>query len=233
MTSHISQIIKQEQLFPILHFQKQQLHFFAENIVTMANDVKSLLKLGCQIMEKPEDYANTGSKLSRETRTKIAQLEDINEESIIKLLATQRPLETDFRLLVISLKINNDIHRMSNQAGNIVDGFLRLRQLPSEDFKASYYKMIEAVNTMINDTMSAYTNIDKTLAEKVMKRDDKVDSLNLSLIRQLIELAEQYPEEADACIKQVLIIRNLERIGDFCNNIADQVVSYSKGCMIS
>ncbi len=229
--SNITQQISRLKIVPSKHFQDQQLDEFIGRILAMLANVRMLMKMGRNIIEDKTD-AEELAKKAKELRHSTIAAQDSNVETIVRLLALQQPLETDFRLLVSGLKISNDIQRMSNQARNIVDGFIRMKGNPEDDIRDNFHKMFDVVDTMLTGSISAFLTIDLAMAEKVVQRDDKVDSLNLSLIRYLVHRAEQLPEEADSYITQVLIIRNLERIGDFCTNVAEEVISYAKGAII-
>ena len=212
-------------------FDDQQLRSFLERVIGISSDIRAQLALGQKILEKRKTHEEIAQS-SRELRQRIVHSHEINEEHIVKLMATHRPLETDFRLLVSALKISNDLNRMGNQSSNVVGGFLRLKNSPEPRFKELFCQMIEAVDLMIRNALVAFSSINQELAELVVAQDDNIDAMNLSLIHALVKRTEEAPEEADSCITQVLITRNLERIGDLCTNIADEVISYAKGCMI-
>lgn len=56
--------------------------------------------------------------------------------------------------------------------------------------------------------------------------DLRVDELNRAAMPIIAEHLKLVPERAIECLNLVSIIRRLERIGDHCNNIAEDIVFY-------
>lgn len=225
MSPHKKQLTMPESLS---RFAEQDLRIYVERVLAMTHDIRALLGLSAQTNSSTEEKDQCKAH-ANELRKNIVKSHGINEENIVKILATHRPLETDFRLLIAALKINTDLCRMSNQAMNVVSGYLRLRTTPDNEDINALAKMTQTVDDMIRITLSAFININETEAQQVIARDDIVDKMNLKLIRRLVQRAEDLPQEADTCITLVLITRNIERIGDLCTTIAEEVLSYSKG----
>jgi phosphate transport system protein len=62
--------------------------------------------------------------------------------------------------------------------------------------------------------------------------DDEVDDLNKKIIDKLVGHLRVNAEDANACVALLLITRNLERIGDLCTNIAEDVIYYIEGKIV-
>ena len=60
----------------------------------------------------------------------------------------------------------------------------------------------------------------------VFNKDNRVDELNHAAVPIIAEYLQQFPERAIECLNLISIIRRLERIGDHCNNIAEEIVFY-------
>ncbi|MBX7245721.1 MAG: phosphate signaling complex protein PhoU [Candidatus Sumerlaeaceae bacterium] len=154
------------------------------------------------------------------------------DELVLKLMALQQPMAIDLRFLVTALKINNDLERMGDQAVNIAHGIIILNQKKQSEYLIDFTRMESVVQEMVRDCIEAFTTGNVELARRVCDRDDEVDEMNRSFIRRLVDHVRTHPEDADRCISLVLITRNLERIGDLCTNIAEDVVYYIEGRII-
>lgn len=158
------------------------------------------------------------------------------DELIMKLLALQQPMAVDLRFLITALKMNNDLERMGDQAGNIAQNIVYLQEHAGMDQSAplpvDFSPMAEAVQGMVRDCLGSFATGDVALATSLRSRDTRVDELNRAITRQLAAHLHAHPEDAERCVSALLIARNFERIGDLCTNIAEDVVYYIEGKVI-
>lgn len=164
----------------------------------------------------------------------VDRLEVEIDELVLKLLALQQPMAIDLRFLITALKINNDLERMGDQAVNVAQNCLLLQSvdLTKMDMFEDFEKMETVVNQMVQETIDAYTKGDVALARIVIERDDEVDDLNRHIIGKLVSHLRGNADDADTCVALLLITRNLERIGDLCTNIAEDVIYYIEGKIV-
>ena len=86
--------------------------------------------------------------------------------------------------------------------------------------------MIGLVDEQLSITANALLQCDPTLAQQVLKWDDKVDALELAVDEQYeLVLALQQPVAVDLrfLIASTKMNKDLERIGDQCKNIAKAI----------
>lgn len=164
----------------------------------------------------------------------VDRLEVEIDELVLKLLALQQPMAIDLRFLITALKINNDLERMGDQAVNIAENCLLLKSmdLTKMDMFEDFKNMEKAVMQMVQETIDAYTSGDVDLSHGVIEGDDKVDDLNRLIIGKLVSHLRENADDADTCVALLLITRNLERIGDLCTNIAEDVIYYIEGKIV-
>ncbi len=151
------------------------------------------------------------------------------DELVINLLALRQPMATDLRFIITALKLNNELERMGDQATNIAQGVLLLQSEPDANQVVDLGPMEDVVQEMVRGCLDAYTQRNSDLARAVCKKDEVVDQMNSDIIAKLASFAQANPQHANRCISLVLITRNLERIGDLCTNIAEDVVYYIEG----
>jgi phosphate transport system protein len=90
-------------------------------------------------------------------------------------------------------------------------------------------KMASLVQSMLLRCLDAFVNGDDTLARSVLLADDEVDQLRDAVYNELLATMQRDPGVVPAAIDLIFIARNLERIGDHCTNIAEDVVFLIKG----
>ena len=105
----------------------------------------------------------------READCEIDDLEVELEEDCLKLLALYQPVASDLRYLIATLKINNDVERIGDLAGNIAS---RARALTKfADVKCPYDlgKLTFLVQKMFKDAMISLVEQSVEKARKVLE----------------------------------------------------------------
>ena len=181
--------------------------------------------------------SNDNKDLARETvqdDERVDRLEVEIDELVLKLLALQQPMAIDLRFLITALKINNDLERMGDQATNIAQSVIHMESVDLKrlDTSHDFENMERSVLEMVQKTIDAFTTGNVEMARSVIGQDDEVDDLNKLIIDKLVDHLRGNPTDADQCIALLLITRNLERIGDLCTNIAEDVIYYIEGKII-
>lgn len=100
-------------------------------------------------------------------------------------------------------------------------------QASIRELKSDIVKMFDEVEDLINKAITALVNKDTKLAREVIKLDDNIDKLMFDIEDKVIELiALQQPMAKDLRIIFSIskMITDIERVGDFCVNIAKEVI---------
>ena len=212
--------------------------YFEENYSMLKHKLVEMGGLVQQVVSSSIKALSTSDlDLARETiqdDEHVDRLEVEIDELVLKLLALQQPMAIDLRFLITALKINNDLERMGDQATNIAQNVILLKSvdLKQIDTHHDFESMEQSVMEMVQKTIDAFTSGDVELARGVIAQDDEVDNLNTRIIDKLVKHLRTNPSDADSCIALLLITRNLERIGDLCTNIAEDVIYYIEGKIV-
>ncbi len=145
------------------------------------------------------------------------------EESSLRILATQNPMAIDLRRVVASIHLAVELERIGDHAS----GISRIvKRMATEDEIISLYKLPKMANRarkMLREGLDAFINQDVELAQKMVKRDEKMDRQYQSFFRETLMTMQD-----DAYIRRATFLlwvsHNLERIGDRATNIAERVV---------
>ena len=92
--------------------------------------------------------------------------------------------------------------------------------------KTGIKEMLDIVKAMMLQAENALIEEKSSEAIAVFNKDNRVDELNHAAVPIIAEYLQQFPERAIECLNLISIIRRLERIGDHCNNIAEEIVFY-------
>ncbi len=148
---------------------------------------------------------------------------EIDDRSF-KLLALHQPMAVDLRAIVSAVKINTDLERVGDLAINIAEAAGRYLQHPPVKELIDIPRMALIAQNMLRDALDAFVRRDIPLAERVLDRDDELDSLKTQVFRELIAHMIRDGLTIEPGLDLVLISRHLERIGDHATNIAEDVI---------
>jgi phosphate transport system protein len=163
------------------------------------------------------------------TEPRINEMEILIDEHAIQILRQGNLLDTDVRLIVATLKINNDLERMGDLAVNLSERAISLAGMGEVETPAELEPMITAVRAMVSKCLGAliYRNVD--LAQQVLESDDVVDQYRDQVFEGLLAGMTQNPALAAPNLHFVLASRHLERIADHATNIAEDVLFWVRG----
>jgi phosphate transport system protein len=129
-------------------------------------------------------------------------------------------------------KINNDLERIGDHAGNIAESGLFLIERPEVKPLIDIPKMAENSTKMLKDSVDSFINEDALLAKSVCEHDSLVDRLLEQIIKELIAFMIQDPLTIERSIQLIRVARNFERIADLSTNICEDVIYMVEGRVI-
>jgi phosphate transport system protein len=158
------------------------------------------------------------------------------ESDCIDLFALQQPVAGDLRFVAASFKILTDLERIADLAANlgsyVVD--LRTDSLPEVEL----VDIGQLAGDMLEDALSAFVTGDPDRCHHVAERDDELDArCERAADRIIRDLVERDPlvsgVDTERLLAQVhrllLMIRDLERVGDHAVNIAARTLYMVEG----
>jgi len=163
------------------------------------------------------------------TEPRINEMEMVIDEHAIRLLGHGNLPDSDVRLIVATLKINNDLERMGDLAVNLAERAISLSTMSDVQTPAELEPMTAAVRSMVTKCLGAliYENVD--LATQVLESDDIVDQFRDRVFEALLAGIAVDSAQAAPNLQFVLASRNLERIADHATNIAEDVLFWVRG----
>ena len=163
-----------------------------------------------------------------ENEARIDRMEVAIDDSAVSFFALNQPTACDMRRLAATIKINNDLERMSDLAAHIAERALSL--IPQDPLPLREIPELARLATaMVHDSLDALVRQDAELAERVVLADDEVDRLRDKLYGALIGSMEQNAAAVSPAIHLLFIVRHLERIADHATNIGEDVLYYLRG----
>jgi phosphate transport system protein len=146
-------------------------------------------------------------------------------QSILTLLATQAPVATDLRLISALLHVMKCMERMGDQCVNVAKLIPIVGHDPPADERIvrDLTAMGKQVRTQLSQAKRAFAERDVEMARDLVRQDDVVDNLNKEIFRIAIEIGDDH-DRREWAMTMILAARAVERIGDNCVDIGEQVV---------
>ena len=166
------------------------------------------LELAKEIIEKDNKVDKYDNKID-----KICQ----------KIFALTQPVAMDLRLIMSSLTINNNLERIGDIATNIAEYILMIKKKPAFYNQSKLEEMFTVAKQMLKDSIDSYINGDETLAKSVIEADNHLDKLNFDNHQIFIEIMKQNKDNIEPAVALLVMSRQIERLGDHCTNIAEDV----------
>ncbi len=162
-----------------------------------------------------------------DTNLDVLEVEIDNE--CIRILVTRQPAAGHLRFVLAMLKINTDLERIGDLAGNIAKEAIKLDGKPALKPLVDIPRMAEICIDMIREAFAAITERDSNRAREVIGRDREIDLLNTQVYRELFTFMAEDPHTISQSMGLIMVAKALERIGDHATNIAERAIYYIEG----
>lgn len=165
--------------------------------------------------------------LLREPRVNAFELKiDSDVEDLISLY---NPMNIHLRFLIAVLKINTNLERIGDFAygiaGEVVHGKRVIDGDLIKDLRLN--DMVDAALSMLKKSGVAFETESAALAKEIIKIDDVIDEIDDKSNDALVNYIK---ENKDVSLYDILSlhssIKRLERLGDHCTNISEEVVFF-------
>ena len=192
-------------------------------------DLKVQLVEMCRLTEQMIQNAITAlinrdrelGKSIGEADKRVDEYEMAIEKKCMRILLKQQPVAKDFREVSTALKMITDMERIGDQAADIGD---LVYTMPGEAYIKNLTHitaMGELAVKMVRESVESFIRNDEKLADEIIRADDNMDDLFLSVKNELVALIGQDAKNGDQAIELMMIAKYLERIGDHAVNVAE------------
>jgi phosphate transport system protein len=145
------------------------------------------------------------------------------------IIALHQPVAIDLRFVLAVFKINSNLERIADFAYGISrvlianpTVILDAELITNTDLRV----MIEQVNKMLTQGLDAFENEKPDFAAAIFSEDYQVDEINNNAVHIIAAYIQKNPDRAFECLQLMSVFRRMERIGDHCSNIAEEIFFY-------
>lgn len=204
-----------------------------KELTALKEQVGEMWQLVLSQLEKSKQAYLTGDielareVASREKRVNTFELKiDCDCENFIALFA---PVAVDLRLVLSLIKISGTLERIGDFADGIArhvisDACSKLADALKEELKIEI--MFDTVISMLSDSFVTLESENTKLSGRILRKDEEVDTLYRESVGILTRQIEKNPAQGYCILETLLVLRKIERIGDHCSNIVEEIVFY-------
>lgn len=196
-----------------------------EQVLTMASIARKNLGSAMRgLLERDTDLCNSA----------IAADQDVNElEKSIDRLGMQvllrfQPTAHDLRQVMGTIRVANNLERISDQASSIAKRARNINNLP----EIAEINLIQPVYHLcarnLEASIQAFTDEDPDAAARARLLDKELDAAEKSLDQALLHVMEQKRAPLESYLHLIFVARFLERVGDHCKNICEDTIFIAK-----
>lgn len=196
-----------------------------------------LLRLGGLVEQQVSDALDSFLLNNVEQAQEVLALEvDVDnlekhiDEECARVLALRQPAAIDLRTIIAVSKCVDDLERMGDKAAKIAKLGIQLNEEGSLAIgQVEVRHLGDKVKNMLHEALDAFARFNAHKAVAVAVADNDVDEEYHSAMRSLVTFMMEDPRSITRVLKLMSVFRALERIGDHCSNLCEQVVYLVQG----
>jgi len=161
---------------------------------------------------------------------KVNALEMQIDEECTQMLAKRQPAAGDLRLIIATSKSVRDLERIGDEAERVAN---MVAHALDNDASLKAFKGLlslgQQVKKLLNKTLNTYARMDTRAAVKNIHRDKDIDEEYARVVVRLVDYMKKDPANISDALDVMWAARSLERIGDHCINICENVIYLVEG----
>jgi phosphate transport system protein len=163
---------------------------------------------------------------------KMDALELAIEEKAILIIAKRQPMALDLRDIMVAIRVASDLERIGDLAKNIAKRTLAIAENHPRRIMNGLVRMGRLALGQLKEVLDAYVQRDEAKALAVWRADEDIDALYNSIFRELLTYMMEDPRTIGLCTHLLFGAKNIERIGDHCTNIAENIYYLVNGKLL-
>lgn len=196
-----------------------------------SSTVEMITMAKIQLQKSKEAFLNKDQDLADEIFISEKHLNNFElriDRDCENIFALHNPVASDLRLVIAILKVISDIERIGDHSEGIASYISELDKKFEKDLfaKLRFTKMYDLALQMLEMLEDAFDREDLSLARKIFKLDKSLNEIKLAAPDVITTYLRNDSEATKQALFLFSTIRKLERVGDLCKNISEQLIFY-------
>ncbi|MEY3397878.1 MAG: hypothetical protein RL220_472 [Bacteroidota bacterium] len=196
------------------------------------NELILMWKLvSAQLLKAQKALVTMDKDLAREiihTEKRVNAYELNIDNDCENAFALLNPVAVDLRFVLAVLKINSNLERTGDIAEGIARFILEAENNFPDDLLAEtqVLTMFEEASDMLLDLCEAFDKENTEVARTIFKRDELLNEINRAANKCIAGYLRENSAHMEQGLHILSTIRKLERVGDQCKNMAEEIIFY-------
>lgn len=151
------------------------------------------------------------------------------DSSCERYIALYNPVAIDLRLALSIMKISVTLERIGDYAVGVAYHILQEDCIPFTEKmkeKLDIEMMFDILLNMLTESLVAFNLKNSKNAGKILSQDRKVNKIFKKSLDQLSAAVQQDSQWTLCALKTIVLLKRMERIGDHCSNIVEEIVFF-------
>lgn len=185
-----------------------------------------------QLTDALESMADNNVELARQVISKdkaVNEFESNVDQECSRIIAKRQPAASDLRLILSIMKSITELERIGDGVAGIASMVIENHGKKDVPSLIGLENMGQIVLKMLHNSLDAFTRLDLKAAISIHNQDKKVNRQYESILRELMTFMMEDPRSIPFVLNVLASARSIERIGDRCQNLCEQIIYLVKG----
>ncbi len=163
-------------------------------------------------------------RVVKERDKQVDAYENLIKAQCENLFALFQPVAVDLRAILTALIVSSELERCGDIAVNIANRTRKTVDHHELVLESQVIPMAKQAQSMLQQVIASYINMDGEQARTVLAMDDVVDGFNKSIFAFLIDKMKSNAVCIEPGAHLIVLTKQLERMADHVTNIAENVI---------
>jgi len=167
-----------------------------------------------------------------DTDNKVDDMDVKIDKLCQRIFALTQPVATDLRLIMSSLKINNDLERMGDHAVGIakkIEGLSDYKEIIRE---LNVDELAAMTDLVVRDVTNILNSRNTVFVKDIFEASYSIKEKSHSISSRILEEMTQKTDVIVVATNLIMILAQIERIAGYSTNIAESIIFLVEGRMI-
>jgi phosphate transport system protein len=200
---------------------------FDQELADLKRSVGDMGRLAeAQLSKALDALARRDSDLAEEIIAADQPIDDLElavEWQATQIIVKRQPMASDLRHIMVAIRIASDLERIGDLAKNLAKRTRALSDSIAPSAITGVGRMGHLALRQLAGVLDAYARDDAERALEIWRGDQDIDNVYNSVFRELLTYMMEDPRTIGFATHLMFAAKNMERIGDHCTNIAENI----------
>jgi len=162
-------------------------------------------------------------KQVKKTENKIDKLEVKIEDICQSIFALQQPVASDLRFIMSAMQISNEIERIGDLAMSMIKLNKNINSKYELVTKFNIEEIGREVEKIVIKTNVCFQNLDAEAIGEIYILNNSIKQKATAAVQNIIDDIKTNSKSIVSGMNLIMVLRNIERMGEHCTNIAESV----------